>query len=145
MTSVFILFQVVFAVILITIIVFPQIKPPLIVIQSNTGTILSIIGAGILVFLLFIYMNPILGIMAIIAFYVLFLRANEKIARIQHTQENINQELVKMDNVAKENTIDTLEEHIIGIMAPIIPPPVSDYYYTQFKPVNEPIGNASIL
>lgn len=148
MTSIFILFQVVFAVLLITFIVFPQIKPPFYIvsfIHSTLGGIIGILLAIILVFLLFVYTNPILGILAIISFYVLYLRINEKIARVQQTQETVNLEMAQMNTPQPGVTVDTLEEYIVGIMAPIVPPPVSDYYYTQFKPVNEPIGTASML
>jgi hypothetical protein len=84
---------------------------------------------------------PILGILSIFAFYFLYLRANEKIARVQQTQENTNLELQEMNKTP--NTVDTLEEYIIGIMAPINAPPMNSYYYTGSRIVPTPVRSAS--
>jgi Ca2+/Na+ antiporter len=143
MLDTFIFFQVIFAIILITIIMFPQIKPPFYMIQSDFNGVFGIIISIVLVFIIFVYMNPLLGILSILAFYLLYLRANEKIARVQQTQENTNIELQEMNQTP--NTVDTLEEYIVSIMAPINAPPMNDYYYTQFKPLNSSIGTASMV
>jgi c-di-AMP phosphodiesterase-like protein len=135
-------FEVIFGIILLTFILFPQIKPPFYLVEY-INSVFGIFISIICVFIIFLYTNPILGILSIFAFYFLYLRANEKIARVQQTQENTNLELQEMNKTP--NTVDTLEEYIIGIMAPINAPPMNSYYYTQFKPINDPIGLASIL
>ena len=143
MSILFILFQVIFGIILATFILFPQIKPPFYAVQY-INSIVGIVVSLVFIFVVFAYANPILGILSIFACYLLYLRANEKIARVQQTQENTNIELHQMNN-ATPKVVDSLEEYIVGIMAPIDAPPMNDYYYTQFKPVNTAIGTASML
>jgi len=132
------LIQLVIALLIIVFIIFP-INPPLFI--TNVYGIVFII---IVAFLLFIYTHPILGILFIVASYIGLQRSTKKIARIEQTQENTNAELKQM-NITPNNE-GTLEEHMINIMAPIIPidKPIV-YLYSQFKPINESIGTASML
>jgi Ca2+/Na+ antiporter len=123
---------------IVVLIVFP-IVPPLFINSIYGITIMVLIT-----FLLFIYTNPILGILFIIACYVLLLRTTQKKERIQQTQQNTNYELKQMNNTP--NNEGTLEEQMINILQPIVPinKPVV-YLHSQFKPINESIGTASML
>jgi hypothetical protein len=66
------------------------------------------------------------------------------VARVQQTQENKNDELAQMNAMPKH--VGTLEEMMVDLMAPIIPPkrPVA-FVQTPFKPIYESIGNASSI
>ena len=146
MLDTFKLFQLGLSLLFLILIIFP-IKMPLII-ASFLNSLIGIMVAIIIVFLLFIYTNPILGILFIILFYILFQRSTIKISRVHQTQENTNFELKKMNenNFTDINSTSTLEEQMINIMAPIIPKDKStSYIYTQFKPINDNIGTASIL
>lgn len=142
MVDSFILFQVVVGILITLFIVFPIAIPLSIVWLVNR--IYGIILAIIIVFILFIYMNPILGILFIIAVYVLYIRSNKKVARFKQTQENTNHELVEMSK-PPANHSDTLEEFMVNMMAPSTADKPLVYLHSQFKPINEPIGSASVI
>jgi len=136
------IFQLFIAFFFIVFIAFP-INPPLIMF-AFLNNIFGIIVATVIAFLLFIY-TPLLGILFIVAYYVAWDRSNKKIARITQTQENTNFELKEMATTVA-NDVGTLEEQIVNIMSPVVPKKApTQYYYSKYKPVNEPIGSASML
>lgn len=142
MIDTFKLFQLCIALFITIFIIFP-INLPLVIV-SLINSFYGIIVIIIILFLLFIYTNPILGILFIIASYVAIQRSTQKIARIEQTQENTNFELKQMNSIP--NNVATLEEQIVNLMSPIVPidKPII-YLHSQFKPINLNIGSASIL
>jgi hypothetical protein len=96
------------------------------------------------------YTNPILGILFIIFFYFALLRSNQyNISNNSippNQSQNIDQNKQKNESNYNNNITTTLEENIINLMEPIIPvDKTNNYIYSQYKPINQNIGLASIL
>jgi hypothetical protein len=108
------------------------------------NSIVGVITVTVITLLLFIFTNPVLGILYIVMYYMQTQRGTHKMERVLQTQKNTDYELKQMNTPA--NTGSTLEEHFIEQFAPIVPRKNTPaYVYSQFKPVNEPIGTASLI
>ena len=96
---------------------------------------------------LFLYTNPILGILFIFVAYELLRRSNLVTGRsaiIEYTpsQANKDQELKQM-NPPQERS---LEEQVIQEMAPIATSPTIEFVDTSFKPIaDSTISGASLI
>jgi len=95
---------------------------------------------------LFIYFNPILGVLYIFVAYELLRRSSNisvRTAMIEYTptQQNKNQELQKMNPEHKQ----TLEEEIVDLRAPIGKSDQGVYIDTTFKPVADKTDGASLF
>jgi len=134
------------------------------------GTVDSPFGVVILMLLvlcLFIYTNPVLGILGLFVAYEMIRRSSMmvsgKVPMIQYTptqiqkerhmtemnipkafdQSKILQEPMNQDNQSKTQNDTSLEVEIVQSMAPLMNSPTS-YVDTTFKPILENVHNASL-
>jgi Rad3-related DNA helicase len=94
---------------------------------------------------LFVYFNPILGVLYILVAYELLRRSSNVTARtaiIEYTptQKNKNRELKRMNPTPSQ----TLEEEIVEARAPIGKSDQGVYIDTTFKPVADKTDGASL-
>jgi len=96
---------------------------------------------------LFVYTNPILGILYLIVVYEAIRRSSDYminpravVLEYQPSQANKDSSLHKMNPNVNQPTV---EEEVIAIRAPIDKTPSMDIVETSFKPVTEPAPGAS--
>jgi len=99
---------------------------------------------GITVYL-FLYANPILAILYVFVAYEMLRRSSNITGRtdlVRYTPSQIKKDAqMKAMNPIKKTT---LEEEVVGQMAPIGQSDLSVYTSTSFKPMAEKIGSASM-
>jgi hypothetical protein len=115
-----------------------------------TGYISSPIGIVIVLLLalcLFLYMNPVLGILGLFVAFELIRRSNAiapvgKVTMLQYTppQMKKDDEMVKMN----PQKMASLEEEVVAQMAPLGVSEPAGYVTTSFRPVSENVHNASV-
>lgn len=139
MIDVYKLFQIIIGILLIAFIIIP-INVPIMV--HNVYLLLIL---GVIIIVLFMVAHPILGVLSLLASYVLLQRTNTATTTILQTQEHKDDEFKQV--IAKPNTENTLEQQVIDKLSPLASPfnNPSMFINTSFKPVNEPIGTASLI
>jgi hypothetical protein len=122
-----------------------DIYPPELV-ASYIDTSLGMIG--ILLITLYVFMNysPILGVVFLFVAYEIVRRSariNNRVPMILHTpsQAKKDTELAEMN----PPTATTLEEELVGQMAPVGKSSLISYTMSEYKPVSTDIHNASTL
>jgi hypothetical protein len=122
-----------------------DIYPPELV-ASYIDTSLGMIG--ILLITLYVFMNysPILGVVFLFVAYEIVRRSariNNRVPMILHTpsQAKKDAELVEMN----PSPATTLEEELVGQMAPVGKSSLISYTMSEYKPVSTDIHNASTL
>jgi hypothetical protein len=107
---------------------------------------LGIIFMLVVTLLLFLYTNPILGVLYIFVAYEVLRRTSNtssRVSLVQHTPSQFNKDAdLKAMNPPLEKS---LEEDVIEKMAPIGRSDPSVYVETSFKPVSESVHNALIV
>lgn len=103
---------------------------------------------AVLVFILYMlfYMNPIVGVLGIYVGYELIRRSaasNNRVAMTMFTptQERKDAEFAEMNPPAER----TLEEEMIAAMAPVGNSSMIHYMTSEYKPVANDVGSASLL
>lgn len=103
---------------------------------------------AVLVFILYMlfYMNPVVGVLGIFVGYELLRRSaasNNRVAMMMYTptQERKDTELAEMNPVVDR----TLEEDMISAMAPVGNSSMIHYMTSEYKPVSNDVGSASLL
>lgn len=115
---------------------------------------LGILGIFIITVFLFLYTNPILAIVYIFVGYellrrssaIVFIDSTPKVIKSNANNERVKEivPLFKNEKVVSDSPKPTLEEEVVGKMAPIGGPPVSEIVPSTFKPVSENVGGASL-
>ena len=137
--------EIVLLIIFILYLIFPFESPEMI--ASAVDSPLGMIILFCVTIYLFLYTNPILGILFIFVAYELLRRSNLVTGRsaiIEYTpsQANKDQELKQM-NPPQERS---LEEQVIQEMAPIATSPTIEFVDTSFKPIaDSTISGASLI
>jgi hypothetical protein len=111
------------------------------VIDSPLGMLVLFVTAVYL----FVYTNPVLGILFVFVAYELLRRTSSgpKVTLMQYnpTQQRVDAEMKAMNPVVKE----TLEEEVVDKMAPIGKSDMSVYTPSTFKPVADNVAGASLI
>jgi len=99
---------------------------------------------------LFVYTNPILGVIYILVAYELFRRSSRVVARtaiIPYANASTTPQVVKDAEIKQLNPPKerTLEEEVISIRAPIGKSDQLTYIDSTFKPVSEKLDGASLF
>jgi hypothetical protein len=97
---------------------------------------------------LFVYTNPILGVLFIFVAYEILRRSsgsagNNRAVIMKYTPTQVakDEDLRKMNPVVEK----TVEEEVIEVRAPIDKPQPTEYVVTTFKPVAEKMEGASLV
>lgn len=97
---------------------------------------------------LFVYTNPVLGVLFIFVAYEILRRSSGSagnnravIMKYTPTQVEKDEDLRKMNQVVEK----TVEEEVIEVRAPIDKPQPTEYVVTAFKPVAEKMEGASLV
>jgi len=106
---------------------------------------LGMVSIFLITIYLFLYSNPILAILYVFVAYEMLRRSSNITGRtdlVRYTPSQIKKDaqMTAMNPTKKT----TLEEEIVGQMAPIGQSDISMYTATSFKPVAEKIGSASM-
>jgi hypothetical protein len=125
-------------------------------INQLIDTPLGIVVVLILTLSVFIYTNPVLGVLAIFVAYELIRRSSSVSNNVAMIQYNPIQ--IKVDNQMAEMNKEihvpvsvsaprepTLEEEVVQNLAPVVSGTPSSYVETSFRPVAEDLHNASKL
>ena len=121
------------------------------VINQYIDTPLGVVAVLVLTLCVFLYTNPILGILSVFVAYEI-IRRSSTVPKIQYKPPiSIKRELPQiatMDFGLKQPTFSqepTVEEEVISKMAPISPDVSVTFVDTSFKPVAENIHNATAI
>lgn len=126
-------------------IVIPSETPPMVASFVNTP-----LGYAILLILtlsLFIYRNPVLGVLHIIVVYELLRRSSVVQPVFTSIMQNTPSQVVKDQELKKMNppVYTTLEEEVIQVRAPIGKSSEIELINSQFKPVSDKIISGTSL
>jgi len=125
-------------------IIFPFETPA--AIASSVDSPLGMITILCVTIFLFLYTNPVLGVIYIFVAYELLRRSSNVTGRsaiIQYTPTQANKDLeLKAMNPPLERT---LEEEVVDARAPIGKSPVVDFVHSDFKPVSDKIISGASL
>jgi predicted membrane protein len=97
---------------------------------------------------LFVYTNPVLGVLYILVAYEVLRRSasnkgNTKAIIMEYTPSQVNKDVdMKNMNPSVEMTV---EEEVISVRAPIGRPQPTEYISTSFKPVADKLEGASLV
>lgn len=124
------------------------------------GSIPGLVFVFCVVVYLFLYCHPVLGIFALLAMYEFYYKngssyspATKKTAFLEYSlpqavkDEQVARqvEMAEPQPITAPNAPATLEEEIVLQMAPIGHSDIGSYIDTQFKPVSDPVGSASLF
>jgi hypothetical protein len=118
------------------------------ILSGYINTPIGIVVVLVLALCLFLYTNPVLGILGLFVAFEIIRRSNviapvSQVTMIQYTPPQIKKddEMVKMN----PKPITSLEEEVVAQLAPLGVSEPASYITTSFRPVSENIHNASVM
>jgi len=114
------------------------------IINSPVGIVVTLL----LALSIFIYLNPVLGVVGLFVAFELIRRSNVlkpvgQVSMIQYTPKQVqkDEDMVKMNPTIST----TLEEDVVNQMAPLGVSEPAGYVTSSFRPVSEDVHNASSI